>query len=651
MPTRRESESVFPNLFPNTLEEKCTNRILLDLVRCGKKIEKLAKQIENVSYNTKFDKFHQITYHDNSPVVNTKNRHYTSQYIPPSQTASQNFSKDSKNSSSTFLFSKSIYFVESVDVVKQFLTSFLASSILDSLTDAARRQGNAAQDGHVFCFSVLCNDRLAKLVVSLHEDAHTKTDRNSGIEDQANATEVDNGNKDEKHQDWSKFMLSGVGSGLFLACLGQLSGLSSLTIQDLATNEMLFMIADTCHRLLILDISYSSEVTELGLVYLCGTMETPFSTIGNYLPLEYDNIGSNLGSLHPHLGCRYLRELHFNPRNRNHSTDNTFSIMPRVIAYIFRHLTHLQVMNMENLYHGIEHYYRGVPGEYHPSPNRISTLKLVQYIGDDDQLISIVGICPKLRAYKIKVTSYDAIIKLANTLATDYTPMSLEHVTLVYDDRHHNLSGFDEFISKCGHRIHSLVIINQISSNHVQEREIGDHMEDPRANVTLENLTAISTHCKLLDTLCLENLKIVSSQHPMTPLPNAPLEFRFLTSIQLRNVSITHYPKETFKYILGNSPDLENIHIQFESTSYFFNDFLLDEILSLNPLSKLEEFILENGALTLISALRLFNSRTKFKSIGNLLSWDVEQSELDTFEQILRKAKGLNLLRHDVKIY
>ena len=124
-----------------------------------------------------------------------------------------------------------------------------------------------------------------------------------------------------------------------------------------------------------------------------------------------------------------------------------------------------------------------------------------------------------------------------------------------------------------------------------------------------------------------------------------------MTSIQLKNVSITHYPKETFKFILGNSPDLEDIHIQFESTSYFFNDFLLDEILSLNPLSKLEEFILENGAMTLISALRLFNSRPKFKSIGNLLSWDVEQSELDTFEQILRKAKGLNLLRHDVKIY
>ena len=129
------------------------------------------------------------------------------------------------------------------------------------------------------------------------------------------------------------------------------------------------------------------------------------------------------------------------------------------------------------------------------------------------------------------------------------------------------------------------------------------------------------------------------------------LELRVLTSIELNSISITHYPKETFKYILGNSPDLERIQIQFDTTSFFFNDFLLDEILSLNPLSKLEEFILEKGALTLISALRLFNSRPKFKSIGSLLSWDVEPSELNTFEQILRKAKGLNLLRHDVKIY
>ena len=91
--------------------------------------------------------------------------------------------------------------------------------------------------------------------------------------------------------------------------------------------------------------------------------------------------------------------------------------------------------------------------------------------------------------------------------------------------------------------------------------------------------------------------------------------------------------------------------MSFETTAFFFNDFLLEDILSLNPLGRLEEFVMENGALTLIAALRLLSSRPKLKSIGNLLKWDVEPSELQTFEQILRKAKGLNVLRHDIQIY
>ena len=33
---------------------------------------------------------------------------------------------------------------------------------------------------------------------------------------------------------------------------------------------MLYSIAETCTKLHILDISYSTEVTDLGLLYLCG---------------------------------------------------------------------------------------------------------------------------------------------------------------------------------------------------------------------------------------------------------------------------------------------------------------------------------------------------------------------------------------------
>ena len=43
-----------------------------------------------------------------------------------------------------------------------------------------------------------------------------------------------------------------------------------------------------------------------------------------------------------------------------------------------------------------------------------------------------------------------------------------------------------------------------------------------------------------------------------------------------------------------------------QTFGYFFSDFLLDDILAVNPLSQLQEFLLKDGALTLISALRCY---------------------------------------------
>ena len=643
----RNYVSAFPNLFPNSLEQMCTNCILEHLVRCGKEIENSAKQITATSELQHFDESYQYLYWKHN-FAKTLNTHYYTQI--PSRRNSNSFSSSdlheflsNPNRSTKFLFTKSKYFIDCVNVTRRFLTSFLASSLLDRLTDAARRQGNAAQDGHFFCFSVLCNDRLARLVVCLHKEIESVRSQNDTMDN----TTTDYLEGEEKEQDWSKFMVNGIGSDLFLACLCQLTGLSSLTIQDVATNEMLYVIADTCHRLIILDISHSTQVSELGLVYLCGKTNQSISSTSS-LYLNYETI-------HPLAGCKYLRELHFNPRKSKSPPPTTTTIsskvtliMPRVIAYMFRHLTHLQVVNMENLFDGIRYYYFGVPGDYHPRPDRIAPLNLVHYIGQDDQLTNIAGICPKLRAFKIKVTTDDALTKLGLALSEDFGSMSLEHFTLVYDKRHRLLTGFNDFISKCGHRINSLEISTQATVPDVNGSE--DEIEDLCAKVSLENLKNISHHCKLLESLSFDKFKMAALEEA-TPVSSVPLEFRFLVSLQLRNIHMTQCPKEIFKHILGNSPDLERLQIDFETTSFFFNDFLLDDILSLNPLGRLEEFVLENSALTLISALRLLSSRPKLKSMGNLLTWDVEPSELETFEQILRKAKGLGLLQHDIKVY
>ena len=67
-----------------------------------------------------------------------------------------------------------------------------------------------------------------------------------------------------------ELMGSAISSHLLLECIGHLANLARLALHALATNIMLYSIAETCTKLQVLDISFSSEVTDLGLLYLSG---------------------------------------------------------------------------------------------------------------------------------------------------------------------------------------------------------------------------------------------------------------------------------------------------------------------------------------------------------------------------------------------
>ena len=161
-----------------------------------------------------------------------------------------------------------------------------------------------SQPGHLFSFSVLCGDRLGRLILHLH---------------------MDSGLLGPRSRSWVTFLTSPQGTQLTLTSLGQCSGLSSLYIQHIATDAMLRVVADTCPRLTLLDISFSSMVTDIGLVHLCGPL-----------------MGAGSGSGRAPAGCKYLRELYFNPQN----SEKENQIMPQVIACLLRHLPMLQVSSL-----------------------------------------------------------------------------------------------------------------------------------------------------------------------------------------------------------------------------------------------------------------------------------------------------------------
>jgi len=431
---------------------------------------------------------------------------------------------------------------------------------------------------------VFCGDRLGRLILHLHSDTLTSRSRS-----------------------WVNFLTSGPGSILNLSCLSQCRGLNALYIQHIATDEMLHVVADTCTRLTILDISFSKQVTDIGLVYLCGPL-----------------VGAGRGPGPSTLGCKYLRELYFNPQKQ----PIEHQIMPQVIACLLRHLPMLQVVDLTNLHPGIDQYYRGHvrPDTSTARYSRMKPLNLMHYTGSD-RLAEVLQICPKLRTFKLFVT--ESLAELGSTLQD--LGHTLDQITLVYPPATQSLSGFIDFLTACGRRISRLDV--ECSTNTI---------------VTTDDLEAIATNCSQLESLSFNNFHVIAEVDPRvshSPVPMDPAKFPFLRNVRLSNIIIDDFGKDVFRYLIGGAHDIESLYVSFKEKGYFFSDFLLDDILMTNNLSQLQEFILNNGALTLISALRLITSKPKLRIVGRLLHWDVEPSELTTFIQILRKAKSLNLLQ------
>ncbi len=108
-------------------------------------------------------------------------------------------------------------------------------------------------------------------------------------------------------------------------------------------------------------------MTDLGLLYLCGASCPTRQAIDRYLPK-------------PPVGCKYLREVHYNQQR------SINPVMPRVIAYMLKHLKYLRICEVERLADGIQYYLHGPEGGYHPRMSRIDPLKLAQFEGPSDKI-------------------------------------------------------------------------------------------------------------------------------------------------------------------------------------------------------------------------------------------------------------------------
>lgn len=548
----------FPTpLFPDSLQQICMNALLTDLQRCGHRIR------------------------------------------TTSSASSAEEDEDGHEDEST---------AEATSEVRDLLASCLASGVLDDLAGAAEDDLDDLESNvsRLFCLSVLCNGRLSRLVACSH------LPQNPGPPPAAPAAAdqvvVVEASRTTTKSNWARFIENHPGAlASFTSCIGRLTGLTCLTIHEVATDQMLLAVASACAKLQVLDVSHSQGVSDLGLSYIAAA------------PCR-----------------RYLREFHLELDHQAAVRIVKFS--PAAVSGFLASLRHLAVMNIPDLHEGIREYRVTTSGK---------ALNLVHYVGPAESLLSEVvevrRACPKLRTLKLW-TAGTELDQLGLALASSDPPMALDSVTLAYTGG--QVAGLKEFVEACGAMVcgtFGVVVVGSAAA----------------VDLTHADLEHVARNCRNIDTLVLTGLRMAAGPPPSPRPAEDKWSFRYLTTLRLSEVRVAPGAKDMLRALLSCCPDLEKLHLTFYADDvgggggYFFNDLFLEEVLRRNPMGRLTEFVVENCALTLISALRLLrrDSHPKLCTVGALLRWDVEPCELEAFERILRKAKGLDLLPHHINLY
>jgi hypothetical protein len=587
---------LIPALFPDSLQDACLARVFRDLLECGKRVERAATKEVAVRGGGGSSSGGRRRRRGSSVVLSPDLMHQLG-------STAATLLDEAPVTTEPDTFTESITFLQAAAKCRAHLIAQISSSLVNVLLAEALSQPFATP-GQMFAFAVLVNERTTRF--SAYKRLHK--------EDQ----EVAEDNQTELAQEdpWKCFLEGGPGSDLLLQCLTTANALSTLVIHEVCTNELLHILAKSCPRLQSLDISYSWAVTDLGLVYLCGKAKAAATA---------DVLAGDV--------C-YLRELYFNPRCLDGQDQ---PVAPRVVAGLLKHFPLLDVLDLPGLHAGILHYLglgSGLSGGC-DRRRRPPPLRLRHYTGSDELSADVASACPKLRTFKLSVTR--ALPKLGQILAA--MTNSLESVTLVFPTSADSLEGVGEFVAACGQKIYRL----EINCS-------------PRTPVSVNDLEAIATHCVFLDALCFSSLTYVDPNQPHEPAfaflagpAPTPLPFPFLTELSASSVSASAGGRHLVRRLLGGCPELERLCLRFSRRhppAAFFSDFLLDEVMTVNPLARLETLALDRVGLTLISALRLISTRPKLRALGALSAWDVEEGELSTFAGILRRANGLGLLQH-----
>ncbi|XP_063846949.1 uncharacterized protein LOC135092401 [Scylla paramamosain] len=383
------------------------------------------------------------------------------------------------------------------------------------------------------------------------------------------------------------------------------AALTTLVCTDFCDNTMIDIVARTCPRLHLLDLRGCYDVTDEGVVLLCGLQQ------GLRGSLEALGRGDVLRPTAP--CCASLREIKL---TMTKVTEAGVAIILLVLTDI--HILRVPDVRMEKLFSFLQTLdHKDVQCNLREFHSR--------EILNEFQLEVLVGLCPNLEYLQVSFTGSPDMDLARLRLLPRLQKLRRAKFADV------NCDALEWFLREAGARLTHLFLYTYHT-----------RFSQQKLSISRRHLQVLASHCPHLEGLCLDGYILGEDGDLPHRLPQGNLHyFRELTCLQVASMKLS---EEDLQVFLAQSRDLRVLELVLHNP-HVLHDRLLCDLLDAGVWTKLAKIRVLNSPLTSRALARLVAECPRLRELGCLYTWLVPKEHVAKFKHSVRRQN------FDIEIY
>lgn len=385
--------------------------------------------------------------------------------------------------------------------------------------------------------------------------------------------------------------------------LGTAANLTYLYCTDFCNNHMIDIVAKTCERLYCIDLRGCLDVTDDGVLRLCGLQESLREVI---------EVLSEGGTLQPACRCaRSLKEIKF----------SMTKVTEAGVAVILLVMTNIDILRVPDI--KMEKVFNFLQTLDHKNVQCNLKEFHSREILNEFQLTVLTSLCPNLEYIQVSFIGNSEMDLARLQQIARFQKLKRAKFADV------NCDALVWFLQQVGHRMTSLFLYTYHTRYSQQ-----------KLSITRNHLQCLAQFCPKLESLCLDGYLLGED----IPYHLAPENIQYFEALQTLQIASMKLSEDDIKVFLNKCHHMRILELVLQNPHVLY-DRLICELLDSGVWQNLVKIRVLNSPITSKVMTRLVTECPQLQEVGCLYTWLVSKEQVSDFKKKIRTQN------FDIEIY